>query len=197
VDPRLRRLGVWGLAPALLAAGLIVVVLGNAIGGLALLMAAWFARTTMKARRRHQELERLIEGLSVADVMETVPFMVVPQATLDTFAGALETAEEATVARVMRGDELLGLVGPREISRVPRARWPQVHAADAMVAADALPALSPGEPLGPAAERLGACSASGLPVVSDGQTAGILTRLAVGRTLHERAESSEAPVGRW
>jgi CBS domain-containing protein len=197
VDPRLRRLGVWGLAPALLAAGLIVVVLGNAIGGLALLMAAWFARTTMKTRRRHQELERLIEGLSVADVMETVPFVVVPQATLDTFAGALETAEEATVARVMRGDELLGLVGPREISRVPRARWPQVHAADAMVAADALPALSPGEPLGPAAERLGACSASGLPVVSDGQTAGILTRLAVGRTLHERAESSEASVGRW
>ncbi len=87
----------------------------------------------------------------------------------------------------MRGEELLGLVGPREIARVPRARWPEVNAADAMATLQALPALSPDEPLGPAAERLGACSASGLPVVSEGLMAGILTRLAVGRTLHERA----------
>jgi CBS domain-containing protein len=192
VDHRLGRLGAWGLAPALLVAGLVFVVLGNAIGGLALLMAAWFARTTAKARRRQQELERLIDGLTVADVMETVPFVVVPQATLDTFAEALGTAEEATVARVMRGDELLGLLGSREIDRVPRSRWPVVHAAEAMVALQALPMLSPGDPLGSAVERLGTCSASGVPVVSEGQTAGILTRLAVGRTLHERAEASGA-----
>jgi CBS domain-containing protein len=196
VDPRLRRLGALALAPALLAAGLVSVVLGNAIGGLALLMAAWFARTTARTRRRQQELERLIDGLTVGDVMETVPFVVVPQATLDTFAAALDTAEEATVARVMVGDELLGLVGPREVGRVPRVRWPAVHAAEAMVAADALPVLSPDEPLGPAAERLGACAASGLPVMSEGRTAGILTRLAVGRTLHERAEAGAGRAGR-
>ena len=151
-------------------------------------MSAWFAWATVKSRRRQHELERVIDGLTVGDVMETVPFVVVPQATLDTFAEALDVGGEATVARVMRGEELLGLVGPREIARVPRARWPEVHAAEAMAALQALPALSPDEPLGPAAERLGACSASGLPVVSEGRMAGILTRLAVGRTLHERAD---------
>jgi CBS domain-containing protein len=95
----------------------------------------------------------------------------------------------------MRGEELLGLVGPREIARVPRARWPEVHAAEAMAALQALPALAPDEPLGPAAERLAASSASGLPVVSEGRMAGILTRLAVGRTLHERAVASNEPGG--
>jgi CBS domain-containing protein len=192
VYPALRRIGELVVTPALLAAGLIVFALGNAIGGLALLMAAWFARTTVKARRRQQELERLIDGLTVADVMETVPFVVVPQATLDTFADALGSTDETTVARVMHGEELLGLVGPREVERVPRARWSVVHAVEAMAALETLPALSPGEPLGPAAERLGASAASGLPVVTEGRTAGILTRLAVGRTLHERAEASGA-----
>ncbi len=46
--------------------------------------------------------------------METVPFVVAPQATLDTFAPALGGGGAATVARVMQGDELLGLMGPRE-----------------------------------------------------------------------------------
>lgn len=176
-------------APALLAAGLILVVLGNALGGLALLMVAWFTRTSVKARQRQDRLAQLIKGLTVGEVMERAPFVVVPQATLDTFAPALDRAEEATVARVMRGDALLGLVGPREISRVPRGRWPEVHAEEAMVASDDLPVLDPGEPLAPAADRLGASSAPGLPVVSAGQLEGILTRLAVGRTLHERAEA--------
>jgi CBS domain-containing protein len=192
MDGRLRRLGELAVTPVLLGAGLAVFALGNAIGGLGLLMAAWFAWTTVKSRRRQHELERVIDGLTVADVMETIPFEVVPQATLDTFAEALDVGGEATVARVMRGEELLGLVGPREIARVPRARWPVVHAADAMVALQALPVLLPDEPLGPAVERLGACSASGLPVVSEGLMAGILTRMAVGRTLHERAEIGAA-----
>jgi CBS domain-containing protein len=192
VDGRLRRLGALAVTPVLLGAGLVVFALGNAIGGLGLLMAAWFAWTTVKSRRRQHELERVIDGLTVADVMETIPFEVVPQATLDTFAGALDVGGKATVARVMRGEELLGLVGPREIDRVPPGRWPEVHAEAAMAALETLPALSPDEPLGPAAERLGACSASGLPVVSEGRMAGILTRLAVGRALHESAEIGAA-----
>ncbi len=182
-----RRLLRTIATPALLAGGLILIMLGNAIGGLALVMAGWFARAAVKARRRHDELERLIAGLTVGEVMETVPFVVAPQATLDTFALALDGAGEATVARVMRGDELLGLVGSREIGRVPRGRWATVHAAEAMADSDGLTLLDPGDALGPAADCLGASSAPGLPVVREGSLIGILTRLAVGRTVHERA----------
>ena len=124
---------------------------------------------------------------TVGEVMETVPFVVAPQATLDTFALALDGAGEATVARVMRGDELLGLVGAREIGRVPRGRWAAVHAAEVMAVSGGLPVLDPGDALGPAADRLATSSAPGLPVVREGSLAGILTRLAVGRTVHERA----------
>lgn len=196
MDPRLRRLGTLALVPALLAAGLALIVLGDALSGLALLTLGWFVNVAMRVRRRRDRLERLIEGLTVGAVMETVPFVVLAQATLDTFAPALETGLDATVARVMRGDELLGLVGPREIGRVPRRRWAEVRASEAMAAADGLPVLDPGDALGPAADRLGASSAPGLPVVSEGRLAGILTRLAVGRTVHERVVASAERGGR-
>jgi len=190
VDPRIRRLASIAFAPALIVAGLVVVVLGSAVGGLALLMAGWLARAMGKARRRRVDLERAIEGLTVGEVMETVPLVVAPQATLDTFAPALDGAGGATVARVMRGDELLGLLGSREIGRVPRGRWAEVRAADAMADSSGLPVLDPDDALGPAADRLGGSAAPGLPVVRDGMLAGILTRLAVGRILHERATAA-------
>jgi CBS domain-containing protein len=192
VDPRLRRLGALALAPALIAGGLVLIVLGDALSGLALLTLGWFVNVAMRVRRRRDRLERLIDDITVGEVMETLAFVVAPQATLDTFALALEEGEEATVARVMRGDELLGLVGLREIGRVSRRRWGEVHASEAMVATDDLPVLDPGDALGPAATLLGASSAPGLPVILEGRLAGILTRLAVGRTVHERAVEQAA-----
>ncbi len=189
---RLRRLGAGLLAPALLAGGLGLIVLGNAIAGLALVIAGWFARAAARARRRRDQLERLVDGTTVGEVMETEPLVVAPQATLDTFADWLDVRGGATVARVMHDDHLLGLVGLRELERVPRSSWSTVHASEAMAGAASLPILAPGDPLQPAADRLGASSAPGFPVLEEGRLAGILTRLAVGRTLHERATASAA-----
>ena len=151
-----------------------------------------------RASRRRDELEHLIAGVTVGEVMETEALVVAPQATLDTFGDSLDAQGATTVARVMRDDRLLGIVGMRELARVPRGRWQAVHAADAMSGADALPALAPGDALSPAADRLGASSASGFPVLDDGRIAGILTRLAVGRMLHEGSlgtAGTEPPAG--
>ncbi len=194
MDTPPRQRGILALGSALLGGGFVLILMGNLVVGLALLVAGWFARFAVGKSRRRDELERLIEGLTVGAVMETVPFVVTPQATLDTFAPALDGGGESTIARVMQGDDLLGLVGSREIDRVPRKRWASVRASEAMVASGLMPILDPGDALGPAVERLGALS--GLPVVRDGSLAGILTRLAVGRTLHERAEARAARAAR-
>jgi hypothetical protein len=196
VGPRARRRAILGFPTALIGGGIVLVLLGIPIGGLGLILVALVSRAAIRSRWRRQELARIFDGVTVGDVMETVPFVVVAQATLDTFAPALEDADEATVARVMRGDELLGLVGPREIRRVPRRRWAEVHAADAMTALSGLPVLGPRDPLGPAVERLVASTAPGLPVESDGRLAGLLTRLAVGRTVHEGTEAVALHDGR-
>lgn len=193
-----RRLLRLLLAPALWLAGLALIVLGNAIGGLALVMAGWFVRMAQRATQRRDELERLVEGVTVGEVMETEALAVAPQATLDTFADDLQ-GDGTTVARVVRDGALVGLLGPGELERVPRSRWAEVHAGDVMVPVDGLPVLRPGDPLRPAAEQLGAGAAPGLPVVDGGQTVGVLTRLGVGRDLDRRvaAGRSGGEERRW
>ncbi len=194
VSARWRRRLAGLLAPALWAAGLVVIVLGNAIGGLALVMAGVVARSGVRSARRREQLEQLVDGVTVGDVMETASLVVAPHATLDTFAASLDASGPVTVARVMHDDRLVGLVGPHEVERVPPGRWPTVHASEAMAATASLPVLSPEDPLRPAADRLGGASAPGLPVVADGRLAGILTKMAVGRTLLER-EAGRPPDG--
>ena len=90
MDTPLRQRGILALGSALLGGGVVLILMGNLVVGLALLLAGWFARFAVRRWRRRDELERLIEGLTVGAVMETVPFVVTPQATLDTFAAALD-----------------------------------------------------------------------------------------------------------
>jgi CBS domain-containing protein len=189
-----RRLGRAALAPLLIIGGLAVVVAGESIGGLALILAGWFARSAAMAGRRDDHLRSLLDGVTVGDIMETGPLAVAPQATLDVFAAQLQGSGGPTVARVIADGRLVGLLGSREVARVPRERWPRVRASEAMAATVGLPVLAPDDPVGPAAERLGATGAPGFPVLEDGRLAGILTRLAVGRTLHERGARA-TPVG--
>jgi CBS domain-containing protein len=195
MDGRLRRIGEDLLPPGLLVLGLVLLVAGSPTVGLSLVLAGMVARLTLQSVRRRHDLAHLIDGMTVGEVMETDPLIVAPQATLSTFAPSLEASTETTVARVMRENQLVGLVGERELRRVPRASWPTVHAAEAMASADDLPALAPGDPLQPAADQLGASHASGFPVIVDERVAGVLTRFAVGRTLHERSVAAAAPRG--
>jgi hypothetical protein len=179
-------------APALFAVGLLAIALGNTIGGLAVVITAWSVNAAARGRRRRARLERLIDGATVGEVMETEPLVVPAQATLDTFGATLDGESGATVARVMRGADLLGLVGPREVAGARRDRWSTLRAADVMIPVGKLPILAPGDALRPAAEALGASGAPGFPVEADGRLAGVLTRLAVGRVLHERAVEAAA-----
>jgi CBS domain-containing protein len=184
--PGLRRAVRWGAPWLVVGAGFVVTLAGNAIGGLALVLAGFAARAAIQAADRRDRLQRLLDGVTVADVMVTESPTVPPHVTVDTFASDLDEAADPGVVRVVADGRLVGILGRREIAKVPRRRWPTVRAGEAMVATASLPGLAPDEPLGPAAERLGATGATGVPVLRDGEPVGILTRFVVGRTLQER-----------
>jgi CBS domain-containing protein len=188
-----RRLARSVAAPLLWGAGLVAIGFGNVMAGLAFIVGGWFVRVALRTSERRAALASVLDGVTVGEVMETAAYTVAPQATLETFAEDLEGVEGATVARVMHDGELLGLLGTRELARVPRKRWPTVHAREAMVPAADLPVLDADDPLRPAVARLGSSAAPGFPVVADGRLAGVLTRLAVGRALHERSQAEGEP----
>lgn len=193
---RARRLARRSIGPLLVAVGFVLTLGGNAMGGLAFVFAGWMARAAVRAGDRRDRLQGLLDGVTVADAMETSGPSVAPHVTLDAFVPELDVSPDVGAVRVVADGALVGIVGPREVARVPRSRWSAVRAGEAMMATASLPGLAPDEPLGPAAERLGASGATGWPVMADGRPVGILTRTAVGRTLQVRLQGSLAGRGR-
>jgi CBS domain-containing protein len=119
---------------------------------------------------------------------------VPPGLTLDTFGEQLLDGTATSPVPVLRDEELVGMVGVRQIRGVRRSRWPNTRAGDLMVPADTVPTVSPETTLRSAIEQLRRSGLDGLPVLDAGALAGIITRRAVADVVRERARQRlEAP----
>ena len=177
----------------LMGAGVLLAFTGDLVDGFFVVILGWFVRGSGGAQVRQEVLEELIADATVADAMERDLPAVPPQVTLDTFAAVLAGPDRATLVRVMAGERLVGLVGPRELRRAGRSAWQRTQAAVAMTPADLLPATAPGDGLRSAVSRLQAAGVDGLPVIDEGRLVGILTRHGIGRLVHERALQARPP----
>jgi hypothetical protein len=168
-------------------AGIVGILLVDSVDGLMLAVCGWFIVSSASAVERSAAVDLALEGISVADVMEHDVSGVPPGLTLDTFADQiLDSAAPASVA-VLRGPDLLGMVGAKQVRRIRRDRWANTRAEDLMVSGDALPSVAPETSLRDALERFHRSGLDGLPVLEAGALTGIVTRRAVAKALAEAA----------
>jgi CBS domain-containing protein len=168
-----RRVGLL-----LAGSGFVVVLMVNSIDGLMLALCGWFLHSSGRTVERSADVDAILEGLHVADVMERDVNGVPPGLTLDTF-GAQLLDGSASALPVMQGDELVGILGTQQVRKVKRDRWPQTHAADLMVASDTVPTVAPDTSLRAATDSLRRSGLDGIPVLEAGALAGIVTRRVV------------------
>jgi Zn-dependent protease/CBS domain-containing protein len=175
--------------------GIVGILLVDSLDGLMLAVCGWFIVSSASAVERSAEIDAMLEGISVGDVMDHDVSGVPPGLTLDTFAGQmLDGASHAAVA-VMRGPDLLGIVGEKQVRRIRRDRWAATRAEDLMVSGDALPRVAPEMSLRDALDRLHRSGLDGLPVVEAGALTGIVTRRAVAKAVAEAARNRLRPGG--
>lgn len=186
VAARVGRLTGYGI----MFVGMLVALEGAVPDGLILVALGWVMRGSSIAIGQREQLEILIEGITVGEVMDRDLPTIPPQVTLDTFAELIAGA--VTAIPVMAGDRLLGIVGLRDIRRIQRRRWETTRATEIMADADRLPVLRPDDDLRPAVARLQQSGVDGLPVLAEGRLVGLLTRFGVGRALQERLTSARA-----
>ncbi len=175
--------------------GIVSILVLDPIDGLMLALAGWFLVSSSRAVERSAEIEHLLEGVRVRDVMQPEVSGVPPGLTLDTFAEQLLGTDPLATVPVMRGLDLVGMIGSRQVRRLRRDRWPETRAEDLMVSGDALPRLSPEASLRSALDQLRRSGLDGLPVMDAGALAGIVTRRAVAEAIHERLQRSRPGDG--
>ena len=171
----------------------------NTVDGAMVAVSGWFLILSSRAINDRMRVEELIGGLHVRDAMETSTVTVHPGLTLDTFASQLldpGSGEAPTTAvPVTDGDQVVGLVGTRQVQRLRRDRWPSTRVSDVMVRPPRLSFIGPGDALAEAVSKLQRSNADGLPVLDAGVLVGVLSRYGVGKLVSQRMQQVDAGPG--
>jgi Zn-dependent protease/CBS domain-containing protein len=167
------RSGSW-VGFALLGVGAVVATVQDLGNGLMVALSGWFLRLTARGAMQRVEIEELADGLRVGDVMEPAPTTVAANLTVDTFADQLLVGDPPrTTVLVVRGDDVVGVVGAAQLRRLRRAAWPATRVEEIMVPIAEVPELQVDTPIWPAFLQLRDAGLDGAPVArAGGPTAG-------------------------
>jgi Zn-dependent protease/predicted transcriptional regulator len=192
-----------GLAWLLVGAGILFAAFAAAAGddralvnGVWLALIGWFLKQAAESSYRRVAVEKLVEGLRVAEAMERDVAVVQPTLTLDTLADQHRLRGGVGVYPVTNDGLLVGTVSMARVRRVPRRDWSVTRVAQVMDAPPREDGLTEEEPLWEAVMRFEETGATALPVVDRGDPRhlrGLVTREGVGRALRTHAHPAPAP----
>ncbi len=181
---------------AVILAGLAVLGLSDFTTGAMIALSGWFLVLSARAIRERTKVDELIGDLVVGDVMERDVPTVHPGLTVDTFAGQLLDGDVPTTAiPVLHDDEVIGILGVRQVQRLRSNALATTRVEDVMAKPPRLPMVKPGDGLVSAVERLQRSGLDGLPVIEDGRLAGVLTRRSIGRAVQARTDKGRGDDG--
>lgn len=175
---------------AAVAAGVATAIALDPLSGILLVLLGLFLRASARSTARRRELEDAIAGMTVREVMEDgLPFLP-PAATVDAFALRLEGPGELTALPVGGPEEVLGVIGLRDLRRVGDPERATLRAVQAMTLLADLPAVGPDDDLAAAVAVLGGTQGDAIPVLDGGRFVGLLTRYGAGRAIGARAAAA-------
>jgi CBS domain-containing protein len=111
-----------------------------------------------------------------------------PGLTLDTFGAQVLDGTLGPALPVLRGEELVGMVGAGQLRGVPRRSWPETRTSEVMVDVADIPTIGPEESLTDGLDRLRESRLDGLPVLEGTDLRGVLTRRSIAVALRAKAD---------
>jgi Zn-dependent protease/CBS domain-containing protein len=180
--------------------GLVVIGVGVALllvdgspTGAMIAITGWFLILSANSLRDRVRLDEVVGDHTVGEAMEETPATVHPGLTVDTFASQLlDGSSPMTAVPVIRGDEVVGLLGVGQVRRIRSRDWATTRVEDVMVQPPRLVFLSPADSLKDALQGLQRASLDGLPVVEDGKLLGMLTRRSAALFIQGRSQAAKA-----
>lgn len=151
-----------------------------AVMGLFLLMAA-------TGESRSERVRTLLDGLTVADVIERDPVCVLPTLTLAEFFDAVVWSQRFTTYPVFDGDRVVGMLPFASVAAVPRHEWDSTRIEDVMTPLSGVVLLDEDEPLTEAVGRLATSPLQRGLVLDGDRLVGLVSVSDVARAFERRA----------
>src|SRR6478609_6443050 len=169
-----------GLGVAAVAFGLGPGLVWLSVVGLFLVMAAG-------GEGRTEHVREMLDGLTVADVIERDPVCVLPTLTLAEFFDAVVWSQRYTTYPVFDGEHVVGMLPFRNVAAVPRSRWEDTRISEVMTPLENVVLLDEQETLTEAVGRLAADPLQRGLVLEDDRLVGLVSVSDVARAFERRA----------
>jgi Zn-dependent protease/CBS domain-containing protein len=164
------------LALSFIILGLITFFRGSGFSGLWIAFIGWFLLNAAKATYAQEAITQQLAGLLVSDVMNQDCPVVDSRINLETFVedNLLRTGQRCFV--VVENETPVGLITSHEVKNIERKLWGFKLVTDAMKPLEHIQVVNPETPVIEALEIIGREDVNQLPVVSNGQLKGIISR---------------------
>jgi Zn-dependent protease/CBS domain-containing protein len=160
----------------LIAAAVLLFVVGSVFSGVWLAFIGWFLIQAAQAESQQVTIEETLGGLTVRDLMSPRPVAVPRDLPLGRLVDEVVWAERYTTYPVVddRG-AAVGLLPFRAVAEAPRAEWDGTTVGERMLPLERVPVLSPDEPAADALRKVAGSEAGRALVVEDGRLVGLLS----------------------
>jgi Zn-dependent protease/predicted transcriptional regulator len=161
---------------------------GAGFGGLWLAFIGWFLLDAARASGAQVEITERLNGVRVGDVMSQQFPVIDGNSNLQTFVQEhlLPTGHRCFV--VLEQGRPAGIITPHEVKTLDRSRWSYTTVSDVMRSLDSMQTVGPERPVAEALEVMGREDVNQIPVVQQGNLAGMISRGHILRVLQTRAE---------
>lgn len=161
---------------------------GAGFGGLWIAFIGWFLLNASRESHSQVAVAEALRGVRVSDVMSRDYPTVDLHANLQTFVeeSLVRTGRRCFVAVLKDHPE--GIITLSDVRNVPQARWPYTTVADVMRPFDQVRSIKPDAPLNQVLEIMAGQDLNQLPVASNGELVGMISRADVLQLLQTRIE---------
>ena len=180
------------IAVSFILLGMARLFMGAGLSGLWIAFIGVFLGRAAAASYAETAASAALSGVRVGDVMSEDCGSVDGNINLRTFADEflLRTGRQCFV--VTQNGRPLGLVSVSDLKRIERQRWPLITVSDIVVPLDRVRTVSPETNIKDALGFLMRDDVNQLPVISNGELVGVITRGNVVQFLKTRAELKAA-----
>lgn len=172
---------------AMVAGGLVLVVLVGAFSGAWLAFIGWFLLTAAGDERRAADRYVVFGDRTVGDLMVRDPVVVPADVRLEQLVDAMTPEIEHATYPVVDGSRAVGLLPFGRIVEAPRAQWEGKRVADFALPLGSVTVLKPETPLGEAAAALGRGTVGRALVLDGERLVGLLSITDLVRAMRSAA----------
>jgi Zn-dependent protease/CBS domain-containing protein len=158
---------------------------GNAYGllnGVWLALIGWFLLSAAKQSYAQAETRTVLEGLKASDIMSSEAPSIGREISLEDYAREVTSTGRASHL-VIAHAQLVGIISTDALARVPREDWCVTSVQAAMTPREKMVWASPDEPALALLDRMRTAGTQQMPVLSEGNVVGMVTRESIVRAL--------------